>query len=241
MKPLTSANDKIDRIPARLSGKQTGDREQQNAYDEKVPKLIAGCLQQKRKDQKMLYQIFYGFAMGICLRYAGNRYEAAEIMNQGFLKVFISLHQYDTDRPFIAWLGRIMINTSVDYYYRGKRKLLLNDDLDAAEGIGHHDLPDQKLNYDDLVGMIQRLPNAYRTVFNLFAIEGFSHEEIASQLNIRTGTSKSNLFKAREKLKIMILNSGRLPKKSAEDARPKIVTISAISIGISCLIEVIMR
>jgi RNA polymerase sigma factor (sigma-70 family) len=108
-----------------------------------------------------------------------------------------------------------MMNTSVDYY-RSNLKLSLNDDLDAAEDIGHDELPDQKLNYDDLLSMIQQLPNAYRTVFNLFAIEGFSHEEIATQLGISTGTSKSNLFKAREKLKIMVLNSGRLPDNGSE-------------------------
>lgn len=205
-----------------------------------LQQLIAGCLQHSRKDQKLLYKAFYGFAMSICLRYAGNRYEAAEIMNQGFLKVFTNLHKYDTGRPFIAWVGRIMMNTSVDYY-RSNLKLSLTDDLDAAEDIGHNDLPDQKLKYDDLISMVQQLPNAYRTVFNLFAIEGFSHEEIASQLNISTGTSKSNLFKAREKLKIMILNSGRLPDSNSEDIRHKIVTISAISIGISYLIELIIR
>ncbi|MBB6127766.1 RNA polymerase sigma factor [Mucilaginibacter lappiensis] len=205
-----------------------------------LQQLIAGCLQQSRKDQKMLYKAFYGFAMSICLRYAGNRYEAAEIMNQGFLKVFTNLHKYDTGRPFIAWVGRIMMNTSVDYY-RSNLKLSLNDDLDAAEDIGHDELPDQKLNYDDLLGMIQQLPNAYRTVFNLFAIEGFSHEEIATQLGISTGTSKSNLFKAREKLKTMVLNSGRLPDNGSEDIRHKIIAIGAMSVGLSHLIELIMR
>lgn len=205
-----------------------------------LQQLIAGCLQHSRKDQKLLYKAFYGFAMSICLRYAGNRYEAAEIMNQGFLKVFTNLHKYDTGRPFIAWVGRIMMNTSVDYY-RSNLKLSLTDDLDAAEEIGHNDLPDQKLKYDDLISMIQQLPNAYRTVFNLFAIEGFSHEEIASKLNISTGTSKSNLFKAREKLKVMVLNSGRLPDNNSEDIRHKIVAISAISIGMSYLIELIIR
>ncbi len=205
-----------------------------------LQQLIAGCLQQSRKDQKMLYKAFYGFAMSICLRYAGNRYEAAEIMNQGFLKVFTNLHKYDTGRPFIAWVGRIMMNTSVDYY-RSNLKLSLNDDLDAAEDIGHDELPDQKLNYDDLLSMIQQLPNAYRTVFNLFAIEGFSHEEIAAQLGISTGTSKSNLFKAREKLKTMVLNSGRLPDSGSEDIRHKIIAIGAMSVGLSHLIELILR
>lgn len=205
-----------------------------------LQELIAGCLQHSRKDQKMLYKAFYGFAMSICLRYAGNRYEASEIMNQGFLKVFTNLHKYDKARPFIAWVGRIMMNTSVDYY-RSNLKLSLHDDLDAAEDIGHNDLPDQKLNYDDLLSMVQQLPNAYRTVFNLFAIEGFSHEEIATKLNISTGTSKSNLFKAREKLKVMVINSGRLPDDDSEDTMHKIIAISAISIGMSYLIELIMR
>jgi RNA polymerase sigma-70 factor (ECF subfamily) len=205
-----------------------------------LQQLIAGCLQQNRKDQKMLYKAFYGFAMSICLRYAGNRYEASEIMNQGFLKVFTNLHKYDTDRPFIAWVGRIMMNTSVDYY-RSNLKLSLTDDLDAAEDIGHYELPDRKLNYDDLLSMVQQLPNAYRTVFNLFAIEGFSHEEIATQLGISTGTSKSNLFKAREKLKTMVLNSGRLPDNGSEDMRHKIIAIGAVSVGLSQLIELIMR
>jgi RNA polymerase sigma factor (sigma-70 family) len=143
-------------------------------------------------------------------------------------------------RPFIAWIGRIMMNTSVDYY-RSNLKLSLTDDLDAAEDIGHDDLPDQKLNYDDLLSMIQQLPNACRTVFNLFAIEGFSHEEIATRLGISTGTSKSNLFKAREKLKTMVLNSGRLPDNGSGDIRHKIIAIGAFSVGLSQLIELIMR
>ncbi|WP_183564794.1 RNA polymerase sigma factor [Mucilaginibacter sp. SP1R1] len=205
-----------------------------------LQQLIVGCLQQSRKDQKMLYKAFYGFAMSICLRYAGNRYEASEIMNQGFFKVFTNLHKYDTGRPFIAWVGRIMMNTSVDYY-RSNLKLSLTDDLEMAEEIGHNELPDQKLNYDDLLGMVQQLPNAYRTVFNLFAIEGFSHEEIAAKLNISTGTSKSNLFKAREKLKTMVINSGKLPDNDSEDTRHKVIAIGAISIGMSYLIELIMR
>ena len=205
-----------------------------------LQQLIAGCLQHNRKDQKMLYKAFYGFAMSICLRYAGNRYEASEIMNQGFLKVFTNLQKYDTGRPFIAWVGRIMMNTSVDYY-RSNLKLSLNDDLDAAEDIGHNELPDQKLNYDDLIGMIQQLPNAYRTVFNLFAIEGFSHEEIATQLGISTGTSKSNLFKAREKLKNMVINSRRLPDANSGSAQQTIVAIGAVSISMSVLIQLIIK
>jgi len=175
--------------------------------------ILAGCLEQDRKHQKELYKSFYGFAMGICLRYAGNRYEAAEIMNQGFLKVFTNLEKYKPEKPFKAWLGRIMINTSINYYH-SNLKMAQMDDLEKAEGFSHHELPDSKLAYDDLIAMIHQLPQAYRTVFNLYVIEGYTHEEIGKLLNISDGTSKSNLFKAKDKLKRMIMEADRLPDMS---------------------------
>jgi len=178
--------------------------------EEELQQLLAGCLKQDRKHQKELYKTFYGFSMGICLRYAGNHYQATEIMNQGFLRVFTNLDKYSADKPFKAWLGRIMINTSINYY-RSNLKASQMEDLDKAEGIIHYDLPDSKLTYDDLIAMVHRLPPAYRTVFNLFAIEGYNHQEIGKLLNISEGSSKSNLFKAREKLKKMIMRSDRLP------------------------------
>jgi len=171
--------------------------------EEELRQLIGGCIKQDRGSQKMLYKAFYGFSMGICLRYANNREEAAEVMNQGFYKVFTRINTYDTSRPFKAWLGKIMMNVSIDYY-RANLKMAYTEDLDKAEHVSNGDMPDRKLNYDDLLGMIQKLPNAYRTVFNLFAIEGYSHDEIAGMLDISSGTSKSNLHKARQKLKQMI-------------------------------------
>ena len=174
--------------------------------EEELHQLIGGCIKQERGSQKMLYKAFYGFSMGICLRYANNREEAAEVMNQGFFKVFTRINTYDTSRPFKAWLGKIMMNVSIDYY-RANLKMAYADDLDQAEHIGHEELPDRKLHYDDLLAMVQKLPNAYRTVFNLYAIEGYTHEEIGGMLDISPGTSKSNLHKARQKLKQMILEA----------------------------------
>ncbi|TSJ43574.1 sigma-70 family RNA polymerase sigma factor [Mucilaginibacter corticis] len=175
--------------------------------EEELHHLIKGCVKQDRKSQKMLYKAFYGFSMAICLRYAGDRDEAAEVMNQGFFKVFTKIETYDSTRPFKAWLGRIMTNVSIDYY-RANLKMAYAEDLEQAEHI--HDASvatDNNLNYNDLLAMVQRLPQGYRTVFNLFAIDGYSHEEIADMLNINIGTSKSNLFKARQKLKQMILDA----------------------------------
>jgi len=172
--------------------------------EDELHQLIGGCLKQDRKSQKLLYKAFYGFAMGICLRYAVNRDQAAEVMNQGFLKVFTRIESYDAAKPFKAWLGKVMINTSIDHY-RANLKMAYTDDLDAAENMSDGELPDRNLNYNDLLNMVQSLPTAYRTVFNLFAIEGYTHEEIGEMLNINAGTSKSNLHKARVKLKQMVL------------------------------------
>src|ERR1700744_2488873 len=165
--------------------------------------LINGCIKQERKSQKLLYKAFYGFSMAICLRYAGNREEAAEVMNQGFFKIFTKIESYDPSRPFKAWLGKIMMNVSIDYY-RANLKMAYAEDLENAEHVSDTNVADNNLNYNDLLAMVQRLPQGYRTVFNLFAIDGYSHEEIADMLNINVGTSKSNLFKARQKLKQMI-------------------------------------
>jgi len=179
--------------------------------EEELHQLIRGCVKQDRKCQKMLYKAFYGFAMGICLRYAGNRDEAAEVMNQGFFKVFTHIESYDTTRPFKAWLGKIMMNASIDFY-RANLKMAYTEDLDNAEHVTDGQLIDRNLNYEDLLKMVQQLPQAYRTVFNLFAIEGYSHEEIGAMLSINPGTSKSNLHKARQKLKQMVLNADKSAK-----------------------------
>jgi RNA polymerase sigma-70 factor (ECF subfamily) len=199
--------------------------------EEELQQLIRGCIKQDRKCQKMLYKVFYGFSMGICLRYAGNRDEAAEVMNQGFFKVFTHIESYDISRPFKAWLGKIMMNASIDFY-RANLKMAYTEDLDSAEHLSDGDLVDKNLNYEDLLKMVQKLPQAYRTVFNLFAIEGYSHEEIGVMLNINPGTSKSNLHKARQKLKQMILNAD-LPGKNTNyntglDYNTPIVAIKSI-------------
>lgn len=193
--------------------------------EEELHQLVKGCLNDDRLSQKLLYKAYYGFAMGICLRYAVNRYEASEIMNQGFYKVFKNLTKYDITKPFKAWLGRIMVNTSIDYY-RSNLKIAYTEELDKAEHINDTDFADRNLNYNELLDMVSQLPRAYRTIFNLFAIEGYSHEEIGDMLNISTGTSKSNLHKAREKLKKMITGSNSIPGHANKQANDNIVPIN---------------
>lgn len=142
--------------------------------------------------------------MRICLRYAKNKDEAIEMLNDGFMKVFMNIKRYDKSRPFNAWISTIMINTSIDYY-RNRIKQMEMEELNAK-----HEMEDSEnilshLNYEDIILLVQKLSYAYRTVFNLFVIDGYSHEEISQMLSISIGTSKSNLFKARENLKKMLV------------------------------------
>jgi RNA polymerase sigma factor (sigma-70 family) len=208
--------------------------------EEELHQLVRGCLKDDRLSQKLLYKAFYGFAMGICLRYAANRYEASEIMNQGFFKVFKSLSKYDLSKPFKAWLGRIMINTSIDYY-RSNLKIAYNEELDKADHINDTEFADKNLNYNELLDMISQLPRAYRTIFNLYAIEGYSHEEIGKLLNISIGTSKSNLHKARQKLKAMIAQSNQMPGLTNRNQSNNIMPINHTDLSVSFVNNVTKR
>lgn len=178
------------------------------------PELIEGCIKKDRKSQKELYRLYYGYAMRICLRYAKSKEEAVEIVNDGFMKVFMQIHRFDKNRTFTTWLSTIMINTSIDYYRKSIKKMEM-EELNAK-----HDMEDSenifsRLSYEDLIQLVQKLSYAYRTVFNLFAIDGYTHEEISQMLSISVGTSKSNLFKARENLKKMLADEIIVATKTA--------------------------
>ncbi|MBD0260717.1 MAG: sigma-70 family RNA polymerase sigma factor [Cytophagales bacterium] len=131
-----------------------------------------------------------------------------EILNDGFLKVFTRTDQYDPERSFKGWLRRIMINTALDHY-RQEVKHYHHEDVEAAGAAPVAAPVIGDLAHEELIGMVQRLSPAYRLVFNLYVIDGFTHEEIAGQLGISAGTSKSNLARARVQLKEMVQNSSK--------------------------------
>ena len=145
--------------------------------------------------------------MAICRRYSLNDYDAADVLNDGFMKVFTHIEKYDPSKPFKSWLARIITNTAIDYY-RMNLKFSGHDDVSEYENIGNSAKVYDELAYKDLLTLVQGLSPAYRTVFNLFAIDGYSHDEIADMLKISVGTSKSNLFKARQKLQEKLLTLG---------------------------------
>lgn len=168
-----------------------------------LQRIIDGCIAHDPYSQELIYKTLYGFAMKICLRFADNRQVAAEVLNEGFFKVFTNIEKYDKSLSFKAWLGKIMYNASIDYY-RTNLKWTQNEGLEKYDLKISDASVEHKLDYEDLISMIQRLPPAYRVVFNLYAVDGYSHEEIAKITGISAGTSRSNLHKARLKLQQML-------------------------------------
>ena len=166
--------------------------------------ILAGCMRNHRQSQELLYRQFYGYAMSVCLRYAPGREEALEVLNDGFLKVFTRLDQYDSAQPFKGWLRRILINAAIDHYRQEVRHQ--HEAIEPLEQTVVSETPNafSQLAHNDLMELIQRLSPAYRLVFNLYVMDGFTHEEIAGQLGISIGASKSNLARARENLRQLL-------------------------------------
>ena len=162
-------------------------------------KLLRECQKGGRKSQELLYTQYYGYAMGVSLRYSNDRNEAIEIVNLGFFKVLTQLSKYDRNLSFKGWLRRIMINTAIDYYRRNTRHQHFVDVSYAKYESVNFDALDQ-ISEKEIMAAIQQLPPSYKMVFNLYVIEGFKHEEIAEKVGIRVGTSKSHLAVARNKL-----------------------------------------
>ena len=161
-------------------------------------RIIKGCLSGSRRDQELLYRRHSARLYSVCLQYSGNDEEAKDILQEGFIKVFENLHLYKHEGSFEGWLRRIVVNTALERYRR-RNHLYRVDDIDTIEE--PEAMPDTEdyagLQAIDLLFIIRELPPKYRMVFNLYAIEGYSHKEIGEMLSISEGTSKSNLSRAR--------------------------------------------
>jgi RNA polymerase sigma factor (sigma-70 family) len=167
---------------------------------ERTNTILIGCKKLHRESQKQLYEEYYAYALSICLRYADNRDEASEILNDGFMKIFNNVKVFDLSKAFKPWLRKIMVNTAINHFHHKQRKIQA-DEIQVAKHESDTESIISGISYQEIIAMLQKLPPAYRTVFNLHVLEGYKHEEIARMLNISVGTSKSNLFKAKESLK----------------------------------------
>ncbi len=163
-----------------------------------IRNIIKGCLAGSRRDQELLYRRHAAKLYAVCLQYSGNDDEARDILQEGFIKIFENLINYKYEGSFEGWMHRIVVNTALEKY-RNKHNLYRVDDIDL---IPEPDSAPESEDYAgleavDLLDIIRELPPKYRMVFNLFAIEGYSHKEISEMINISEGTSKSNLSRAR--------------------------------------------
>jgi RNA polymerase sigma-70 factor (ECF subfamily) len=177
---------------------------------------VGACAQNSRESQKVIYSSFYGYAMAICDRYTNKQDDAVEIINDGFLKIFREIHHYkpayaDVVSSFKGWLRKIMVYTAIDHfrkYHKHQLVTQLDDVVYQLPSVNEDAV--NKLSHEEIIRSIQDLSPGYRTVLNLFIIEGLSHEEIAQQLDISVGTSKSNLSKARRQLQKILLKQNQI-------------------------------
>lgn len=167
--------------------------------------------------QRTLYKQFFGYAKSICLRYSATLEEAEEVLNEGFLKVFQHLDQYDLNQPFKAWLRTILVNTAISYY----RKYHKVDPALALESVPEVPFADnviERLTADEILNFVQQLPPLWRTVFNLHVVDGYSLREIADLLPANEATVRSHFLRARQRLQQVIKTN--YPHFFLTDLRP---------------------
>jgi RNA polymerase sigma factor (sigma-70 family) len=175
--------------------------------------LIEGCRREDRQSQRLLYSNYYGYSMSIALRYSKDKEAAVEITNDSFMKIFVNgIQKYDEKNNthegyFKNWLKRIVINTALDYHKKNQKHYFHQDINDSElENIAYSEPPFaiDAMSYEEMLKLVKKLSPAYCTVFCLYVIDGYTHDEISKKLGISIGTSKSNLAKARIRLKEII-------------------------------------
>ncbi|PSR01656.1 MAG: RNA polymerase subunit sigma-70 [Bacteroidetes bacterium SW_11_45_7] len=179
--------------------------------------VIDGCVQSVLQYQKALYNHFAPKMFGLCLRYAKDYHTAEDILQEGFVKVFKYIKNFRKEGSLEGWLRRIFINTAIEHFRKAVRVYPILDDEETEIDIedDYYDL----LDSEDLIKMVQQLSPGYRTIFNLYAVEGYSHKEIAKLLGISEGTSKSQLARARTLLKKMVEEADSLPGSASASSR----------------------
>ncbi|MCF8450133.1 MAG: RNA polymerase sigma factor [Taibaiella sp.] len=179
------------------------------AYSEQ--EIIAGCRQKDRAIQEHLYKTYYSVFLKVCARYAKDMQDAEQLLNDGFLKVFTQIDNFKNTGSFEGWIRRIVINTCLDYLRSSslKEEMVMHVKAIPAEesnlAVSNEGI--ERIEFKDMVKMIQSLPAMTRTVFNLSVFDGYNHKEISTQLSISEGTSHWHLHQARNLLQKKIMKS----------------------------------
>ncbi len=164
-------------------------------------KLIKDSSEGRRRSQELLYKRYFSFAMSVCIRYTNDENEAMEIVNDSYMKVLEGLSDYDSSRPFKPWYGKVLINSAIDNY---RKNLKYNDYLSIntiAETEDREPEIEAELSVNDILTLYRYLPGNYKITFNLFEIEGYSHEEIGQMMGVTASTSRSTLARAKKMLR----------------------------------------
>ncbi len=165
--------------------------------------LLRGCMEGNRRMQEELYRRFSPRMYAVCLRYAGNAEEAEDILQEGFIKVFKKMDSFRSEGSFEGWVRRIFVNTAIEHFRR-KRYLMPVTEKEENTIEGKYTSVLDELAEKDILALVQELSPGYRTVFNMYVVEGYTHKEIADILNISEGTSKSQLSRAKVILQDMV-------------------------------------
>lgn len=178
--------------------------------DENLKILIRKCQENRRSAQSEIYKRYSSQLFSVCLRYSNSYEDAQDVFQEGFIVIFNKINQFRFEGSFEGWLRRIMVNACIEKHRKKNHLYVLNEEITPDETLEDIDLEPDEYTYEELLEFIRTLPDRYQQVFNLYAIEGYSHQQIADMLQISVGTSKSNLSRAREKLKDLIKKNNEI-------------------------------
>jgi len=170
--------------------------------------LIKGCQQGKRLFQQELYRLYHRKMLGVCMRYTNQQHDAEDVLQEAFIKVFKHIKGFKGKGSFEGWIRRIMVHTAIEHYRKRSRYFMV--DIDQAYEVELSADQLSMMSQDEILELIKTLPVGYRTVFNLYAIEGYAHKEIAEMLGISIGTSKSQFSRAKAILKDKLAQVGHV-------------------------------
>lgn len=179
-------------------------------------KIIEKCARNEKKAQKMLYERYAPVLLGICIRYAATRAEAEDILQEAFLKIFLNISDFQGKGAFEAWMRRIVVNTAITHFHQNQKFRYHYDIEDVQERkIENYKVLQNASDFtrQELFDVIKSLPDGYRVVFNLYAIEGYKHKEIAQMLDIDTNTSKSQYSRARKVIQKKLAALKKIPEQ----------------------------
>jgi RNA polymerase sigma factor (sigma-70 family) len=168
--------------------------------NDNLDEIIRGCIRKKEKSQEMLYKRFFGHALKVALIYNRDRENAIEVVNDSFVKIFGQINKYDSSKPFKSWMNRILINTSIDSYRKNGTNLQIEEEKlvlipDTEPGVLNN------ITAEEILRLLNYLPDIQRLVFSMYEIEGYSHEEVASVLKIAENSSRVYLARAKKRLR----------------------------------------